>query len=87
MIPRVCYGFPMSRLKLRRFQAAEPQRLGFLLARAKNELCSEAEDAELLALLGRARRISLENLRRLAEVRGTKPVKPREWMGSQAKSS
>jgi len=75
------YNFFMSRLKLRRFQTADQVRLGALLTKAKDGHCSEAEDAELLSLLGRARRVSVENTRRISVLRGNPSTQEPEPTG------
>jgi hypothetical protein len=75
--------FAMGRIKLRG-ASNEPQRLGDLLAKAKEGLATEAEENELLRLLTAARRLSDQNARTIAEVRASDtPKKPK----NQAKSS
>jgi hypothetical protein len=70
-------GFAMGRLKLRG-SSFDPQRLGDLLAKAKAGLASEAEEAELLRLLGAARRLSDQNAKTVAELRASDtPKKPK----------
>jgi hypothetical protein len=58
----------MGRLKLRG-SSQDPQRLGELLAKAKENLASDAEENELVQLLTAARRISDQNARTVAELR------------------
>ena len=73
----------MGRIKLRG-SSHDPQRLGDLLAKAKQGLASDAEENELLQLLGAARRLSEQNARTIAEIRASDtPKKPK----NQAKSS
>jgi hypothetical protein len=73
----------MGRIKLRG-SAHDPQRLGDLLAKAKQGFASEAEENELLQLLGSARRLSEQNARAIAETRASDtPKKPK----NHAKSS
>ena len=75
--------FAMGRIKLRG-ASNDPQRLGDLLAKAKEGLASEAEENELLRLLTAARRLSDQNARTIAEVRASDtPKKPK----NHAKSS
>ena len=83
-MPVRSYSLLMGRLKLRRFESAEQQRLGELLARAKNGLSTEAEDAELYSLLNRARRVSADNTRRLSELRDKPPIQLRKRIGAPA---
>jgi hypothetical protein len=78
------YSLLMSRLKLRRFEAADQLRLGALLARAKQGLSSDDEDMELLALLSRARRVSMDNARRLSELREKPAIQLRKRIGAPA---
>jgi hypothetical protein len=60
----------MGAIRLRRFPAGEHKRLGYLLVRAKDGICSNSECIELDSLLGKARRISDANARAIAEARG-----------------
>ncbi|HUS34432.1 MAG TPA: hypothetical protein VM680_03675 [Verrucomicrobiae bacterium] len=67
----------MGRLKLRG-SSFDPQRLGDLLAKAKAGLASDAEETELLRLLGAARRLSDQNAKTVAEIRASDtPKKPK----------
>jgi hypothetical protein len=59
----------MGALRLRRFETADQQRLGFLLARLKSGAASREEEGELFELLTKARRVSDLNARTLAEMR------------------
>jgi hypothetical protein len=59
----------MGAIRLHRFATADGERLGFLLARLKESGTSPAEEAELFALLTRARRVSELNTKALAEMR------------------
>jgi len=73
----------MGRLKLRG-SSYDPQRLGELLAKAKAEVASDAEEEELVQLLTTARHLSEQNARAIAEVRASDtPRKPK----NQEKSS
>ena len=73
----------MGRIKLRG-TSNDPQRLGDLLAKAKQGLASEAEENELMQLLTAARRLSDQNARAVAETCASDtPKKPK----NQAKSS
>ena len=73
----------MGRIKLRG-SSFDPQRLGDLLARAKQGFASEAEENELLQLLNAARKLSDGNARSIADVRAADtPKKPK----NHAKSS
>jgi hypothetical protein len=73
----------MGRIKLRG-SSNDPQRLGDLLAKAKQGIASDAEERELLELLTAARRLSEQNARTIAEVRASDtPKKPK----NHAKSS
>jgi hypothetical protein len=73
----------MGRIKLRG-SSFDPQRLGDLLAKAKQGIASEAEESELVQLLNAARRLSDLNARAIAEVRKSDtPKKPK----THAKSS
>jgi hypothetical protein len=73
----------MGRLKLRG-SSQDPQRLGELLAKAKQGIASEAEENELLQLLSAARRLSDSNARTVAEIRASDTPKKSK---NQAKSS
>jgi hypothetical protein len=73
----------MGRIKLRG-SSFDPQRLGDLLARAKQGLASEAEETELLQLLNAARKLSDQNARTMAEIRKSDTPKPPK---NHAKSS
>ena len=68
----------MGQLKLRSFSSADANRLGDLLARAKQGLASGPEESELLKLLMCAEEVSRTNARTIARLR-EKPL--------QAKSS
>jgi hypothetical protein len=59
----------MGAIRLHRFATADGERLGFLLARLKESTTSPAEEAELFALLTRARRVSDLNVKTLADRR------------------
>jgi hypothetical protein len=73
----------MGRIKLRG-SSNDPQRLGDLLAKAKQGTASEAEESELLRLLTAARRLSDQNARAVAETRASDTPKKSK---NQAKSS
>jgi hypothetical protein len=62
--------FAMGRIKLRG-SSNDPQRLGNLLAKAKQGLATEAEENELMQLLTSARRLSDQNARSIAETRAS----------------
>jgi hypothetical protein len=75
--------FAMGRIKLRG-ATNDPQRLGDLLAKAKEGIASEAEENDLLRLLTSARRLSDQNARTIADIRASDtPKKPK----NHAKSS
>ena len=79
--------FAMGRIKLRG-STNDPQRLGDLLAKAKEGLASEAEENELLRLLTAARRLSDQNARTIADIRASDtPKKPKNNGKNHAKSS
>jgi hypothetical protein len=65
----------MGRLKLRS-ASADSQRLGELIARAKQGIVSEREEIELNQLLKKATAVSRANVRTLEELRGEEPVQP-----------
>jgi hypothetical protein len=75
--------FAMGRIKLRG-SSNDPQRLGDLLAKAKQGLATDAEESELLRLLSAARRLSDQNARTIAEVRASDTPKKSK---NHAKSS
>jgi hypothetical protein len=78
----------MGPLKLRRFAASEQQRLGFLLAKAKENVASESEEIELVQLLKEAQQVSDWNARLIIELRGSEPSKKNPGSAKrQAKSS
>jgi hypothetical protein len=78
----------MGLLKLRRYVESDTQRLGFLLAKVKESVASNAEEDELLNLLKQAQRISEANARLLAEARGVQlPPRPDLRGKTHAKSS
>jgi len=60
----------MGALRLRRFDTADQQRLGFLLGRLKGGAATTSEEAELFDLLTKARKVSDLNARTVAEMRG-----------------
>jgi hypothetical protein len=78
----------MGLLKLRRIAESDMQRLGVLLAKAKESVATRDEEDELLKLLKEAQRVSEANARTLAELRGIDlPPRPDLRGKTQAKSS